>query len=64
MKLLRDKLKELISDTTLSIPTLTPQSATLGHTDLSDDYLLINHLIPINKFYLYNSRNRGLTLNH
>ena len=31
----------------------------LGHIDLSDVYLLINHLILIYKFYIYNSRNRG-----
>ena len=36
-----------------------PKSAILGHIDLSDDYLLINHLILIHKFYIYNSRNRG-----
>ena len=34
------------------------QSAILGHIDLSDDYLLINHLILIYKFYIHNSRNR------
>ena len=37
----------------------------LGHIDLSDDYLLINHLILIYKFYIYNSRNRGyLNIEH
>ena len=78
-KLLWDQLKELISNTTLFIPSLMPQSAILGHIDLSDDYLLISHLIPIyilqvtlhiylhitylHKFYIYNCRNRDLTLN-
>ena len=53
-------LKNLsISDKILSIPSLTSQSAIIGHIDLSDDYLLINHLILIYKFYIYNSRNRG-----
>ena len=64
-KLLWDQWKELISNETLSFPSLTPQSAILGHVDLSDDYLLINHLIPIYKFYIYNSRNRGyLNIEH
>ena len=58
-KLLWDQLKEFISNETLSIPSLMPQNAILGHIDLSDDYLLINHLILICKFYIYNSRNRG-----
>ena len=29
----------------------------LDYIDLSDDYLLMNHLILIYKFYIYNSRN-------
>ena len=58
-KLLWDQLKEFISNETLSFPSLTPQSAILGHIDLSDDYLFINHIILICKFYMYNSRNRG-----
>ena len=37
-KLLWDQLKEFISNTTLSIPSLTSQGAILGHIDLSDDY--------------------------
>ena len=64
-KLLWDQWKELISNETLSFPSLTPQSAILGHIDLSDDYLLINHIILIYKFYIYNSRNRGyLNIEH
>ena len=58
-KLLWDQLKDFISNKTLSFPSLAPQSAILDHIDLSDDYLLINHLILIYKFYIYNSRNRG-----
>ena len=54
-KLLWDQLKKFISNETLSFPFLTPQS----DIDLSDDYLLINHIILIYKFYIYNSRNRG-----
>ena len=38
-----------ISNTKLSIPSLTPQSAILGHIDLSGDYLLIGHLTLICK---------------
>ena len=52
-KLLWDQLKEFIPNITLSIPSLTPQSATLGYTDLSDNYLLTNHLLLIYKFYIY-----------
>ena len=57
-KLLWDQLKEFISNKT-SIPSLTPQSAILGHIDRSDDYLLSNYVILIYKCYIYNSRNRG-----
>ena len=45
-----------------SIPFLTAWSAILGLTDLSDEYSLINHLILIYEFYIYNSRNRILTM--
>ena len=58
-KLLWDQLKDFISNETLSFPSLTPQSAIHGHINFSDDYLLINHIILIYKFYIYNSRNRG-----
>ena len=58
-KLLWDQIQSFITNETLSILSLTPQSAILGHIDLSDDYLLINRLILIYKFYIYNSRNRG-----
>ena len=35
------------------------------YIDLSYDYLLINHLSLIYKFYIYNSRNRGyLNIEH
>ena len=50
-KLLWDQLK----NETLSFPSLTPQS----YINLSGDYLLINHIIFIYKFYIYNSRNSG-----
>ena len=65
-KLLWDQLKEFISTVTLSFPFLPPQSAILGHINLSDDYLLlINNLILIYKFYIYSSRNRGyLNIEH
>ena len=46
-KLFWDQLKEFVSNETLSFPSLRPQSAIRGHIDLSDDYLLINHLILI-----------------
>ena len=37
----------------LSFLPLMSQSAILGHINLSDDYLLINHLILIYKFHIY-----------
>ena len=58
MKLLWDQLKEFISNTTFSIPSLKPQSDILGHINLSDGYLLIDHLILIYKFHIHNFRNR------
>ena len=61
-KLLRNQLEEFMSNKTLSIPFLMPQSAMQGHIDFSDDCLLINHLLLSNKFYIYNSGNRDLTL--
>ena len=42
-----------------------PQSTILSRNILSDDCLLINHLILIYKFYIYNFRNRGcLNIEH
>ena len=52
-KLLWDQLKEFISNKTLSLPSLTPQSTIVGHIDLSADYLLIKHLILFYKLYIY-----------
>ena len=57
-KFLWDQLKDFISNET-SFPSLTPQSAILGHINLSDDYVLINHIILIYEFYICNSKNRG-----
>ena len=56
-KLLWDQLKDFISNKALFFPSLTPQSAILGHINVSDDYLLINHIILVYKVYIYNSRN-------
>ena len=58
-KLHWDQLKDFIPKETLSFPSLTPNSAMLGHIDLTDVYLLIIHIILIYKFYIYNSRNKG-----
>ena len=64
-KLFWDQLKDFISNEKLSFSSRTPQSAILGHIDLSDDYLLINHIILIYKLSIYNSRNRGyLNIEH
>ena len=51
-ELLWNQLKYFISNKTLFFPSLTSQSAILGHIDISDYYLLINHLILIYKFYI------------
>ena len=51
--------KKIISSTVLSIFSITPQSSILGLIDLSNDYLLIYHLILIYKSYVYNPGNRG-----
>ena len=52
-KLLWDQLKEFITNETLSFSSYTPQSAILGHTDFSDDYLLINYLMLIYNLHIY-----------
>ena len=49
-KILWDQLKDFISNKTLSFSSLTPQSVILGHIDLSDDYLLINHIFLFTNF--------------
>ena len=46
-KLLLDQLKDFTPNETLHFRSLTLQSAILGHINLSDDYLLINHIILI-----------------
>ena len=41
----------------ISIPDDTPQSAIFGFTDTSTEhFLLINHLLPIYKFFLYKAK--------
>ena len=44
----------MIFNTTLSISSITPQIVIIGDIDFSDNYLLINHLIVIYKFCIYN----------
>ena len=41
----------------VTLPDLNPQSAIFGFTDILDhNYLLVNHLLLIFKYNLYNSR--------
>ena len=50
---------EFMAKKTIAIPVLTTQSAFLSFSKLSDDYLLINHVIVILKLSIYNARNKG-----
>ena len=41
----------------VALPVLNPQSAIFGFTDVSDhNFLLVNHLLLIFKYNIYNSR--------
>ena len=40
----------------LNIPLLTPQNAIFGFINQKENFLIINHLLFIFKFYIYNSR--------
>ena len=50
LSLLREKI---------SVPRVTPQSAMLGITDKIENSILINHIILIFKYYVYNARKSG-----
>ena len=40
-------------------PHLTPQSAIFGFLDISSkDYLIVNHLLLLFKYYIYNARDQ------
>ena len=41
---------------TLNIPLLTPQSASFGFINQKENFLIINHLLIIFEFDIYNSR--------
>ena len=42
-----------------NLPYLTPQSAIFGFLDISNkDYLTVNHLLLLFKYYIYNARDR------
>ena len=47
----------------VALPVLNPQSAIFGFTDVSDhNFLLVNHLLLIFKYNIYNSRvNKSLS---
>ena len=40
----------------LNIPLLTPQNAIFGFINQKENFIIINHLLFIFKFYIYNSR--------
>ena len=43
----------------LNLLHLTPQSAIFGFSDISNkDYLIVNHLLLLFKYYIYNVRDR------
>ena len=43
----------------LNLPYLTPQNAIFGFLDISNkDYLIVNHLLLLFKYYIYNARDR------
>ena len=54
-----EPIERVYDQKTTAIPVLTTQSAFPGFNKLSEDYLLINHLILILKFCIYNARNKG-----
>ena len=43
----------------IPLPSLTPQSAIFGFIDVFDNKLILNHLLLIFKYYLYNARKSG-----
>ena len=43
----------------ITLPHLIPQSAIFGFLDISNkDYLIVNHLLLLFKYYIYNARDR------
>ena len=50
-----NQLRRFLSNS-LNIPLLTPQSAIFGFINQKENFLIINHLLFIFKFYIYNSR--------
>ena len=50
-----NQLRHFLSNS-LNILLLTPQSATFGFINQKENFLIINHLLFIFKFYIYNSR--------
>ena len=52
---LQNQLRYFLSNS-LNIPLLTPQSAIFGFINQKENFLIINHLLFIFKFYIYSSR--------
>ena len=52
---LRNQLRHFLSNS-LNIPLLTPRSAIFSFMNQKENFLIINHLLFIFKFYIYNSR--------
>ena len=50
-----NQLRHFLSNS-LNIPPLTPQSAIFGFINQKENFLIINQLLFIFKFYIYNSR--------
>ena len=53
---------EYMANKTLAISLLTTQTAFLGYNEISDDHLLVNNLVLMFKFYIFNAR-RNCCLN-
>ena len=50
---------QLCLENKILLPSITPQSAIFGFIDITENKILLNHLLLIFKFYLYNARKTG-----
>ena len=50
---------QLCLENKILLPSITPQNAIFGFIDITENKILLNHLLLIFKFYLYNARKTG-----
>ena len=50
---------QLCLENKILLPSITPQSTIFGFIDITENNILLNHLLLIFKFYLYNARKTG-----